>query len=132
MSSRSNVSSARSEDGPVPGLSSSQKPWVDAAALQAKNARRRAILELCVESDPVRVASIVDRLIEAYQAAAVLDLEFFSVKDLQERWGLSRKSVERLGLPVHRFGGVLRYSRADVLAYETNTRSGAEAADGED
>jgi hypothetical protein len=54
--------------------------------------------------------------------------EFFSVRDLERRWKLTRKAILRLPVPRHRIGGAIRYSRADVLHYEWGQRSAAQIA----
>lgn len=47
---------------------------------------------------------------------------FFTVLQLMERYGLARKTVERLPIPRHKIGGVVRYAASDVDAYEAKCR----------
>lgn len=122
MSSSSAVPQTTTNKGPARGRRAAISAPADPNDEAYREIRRRSILTLCDENDPVRVSSIVDALVAAVIATAKPDREYYSVAQLRERWGLSRKSVERLPLAVTRFGGSVRYALTDVLAFETLKR----------
>lgn len=63
----------------------------------------------------------------AMSAAHARELpEFYSVRDLEERWGLERKAVERLRIPRTKIGASIRYTAADVFAFESENRANPE------
>lgn len=78
----------------------------------------------CVKSsNKFEVAQAVLRAMEIATERARDIPEYFSIKDLEKRWGLQRKAVERLLLPRHRFGGAIRFARDDVTRFEADHRS---------
>lgn len=68
--------------------------------------------------------AIIRVVVKAIDAAINLDRctpEFFSFRDLENRWGLERKAIERLSLHRTYIGKTVRFSRADVLDFERGT-----------
>ena len=122
MSSSSTVPVTTSDEGPVTSrgkpIRIPETPEVQRAAI----VRKRGILDLCREDDPARVSTIVEHIVETSLEAASSDKDFYSVSDLILRYTLGRKSIERLPISRHLFGGSVRYSRADVLAFEARQR----------
>ena len=53
---------------------------------------------------------------------SLVEKPFFTVKEVADRWRCSEKKVRRViakgELIVHRFGGQVRVSTADLLTYE--------------
>ncbi len=60
--------------------------------------------------------------------ANVREKGFFTPEELAEFLSVSKATIYRLAgrreLPFHRFGGVLRFSRADIQKYLENERIG--------
>lgn len=63
--------------------------------------------------DAIRVAVNRDRSMPA----------FLTYGDLEIRWKLQRKAIERLNLPTVKIGGSNRFSREDILIFEHLHRS---------
>lgn len=78
----------------------------------------------CVESsDKFEVAQAVLRAMEIAMERTRILPEYFSIRDLEERWGLERKAVERLRIPRVKIGGAIRFARDDVTRFEAAHRS---------
>jgi predicted DNA-binding transcriptional regulator AlpA len=73
-------------------------------------------------ADHARVAVDLKALGEMHEIKAHHDQPFLSIQRLMERYGLARKTVERLPLPRHKIGNAVRYAAADVEAYEATRR----------
>lgn len=122
MSCSSTRPETTTKEGPAPGQGSTIGAVDDPPAAHAREMRRRGILALCSENDPAQVSAIVDSIVSAQIAAARMMPEYFTVAQLQARYNLTRKSVERLDIPRSRFGGAVRYARAEVLTFEQKSR----------
>jgi hypothetical protein len=59
---------------------------------------------------------------ELHERKARAEEPFYTVHQLQRRYGLARKTIERLGIPRHKIGNAVRYAAADVERYESTNR----------
>lgn len=59
---------------------------------------------------------------EMHELKAREDQPFLSIQRLIDRYGIARKTVERLPIPRHKIGNTVRYSLADIEAYESQQR----------
>lgn len=92
--------------------------------LAVRMARQALLRALPVDGDIALISRLLADYGELVRAAATAADGFYAVRDLGKRYGLGRKAVERLPIPRHKFGGVVRYSRADVHAFENSCREG--------
>jgi hypothetical protein len=86
--------------------------------------QRAAILRsLPVQADIAFVAAALKDLGAMHERKALIERPFYSVQRLVERYGLARKTVERLPIPRLKIGNAVRYAASDVEAYETTCRT---------
>jgi hypothetical protein len=96
-----------------------------AVELAAKQARAKLWTAITTGADINAICALADSAIDCARVAESAEAEFFSLNDLATRYALSRKTVESWKLPRHRFGNSIRFSRADVLAFEAENRATA-------
>lgn len=70
----------------------------------------------------------LDDYAAAVRSAATAQKDFYTVADLEARYTLTRKTVERLPIPRHKMGGVVRFALADVIAFEESSREALDQA----
>ena len=93
-----------------------------AVELAAKQARAKLWTAITTGADINATCALADVAIDCARVAESAEAEFFSLNDLAKRYALSRKTVEGWKLPRHRFGNSVRFSRADILAFEASSR----------
>ncbi len=93
-----------------------------AVELAAKQARAKLWAGITTGADINAICALADNAIDCARIAEAAENEFFSTDDLAKRYALSRKTVESWKLPRHLFGRTIRFSRADVLAFEAQSR----------
>ncbi len=86
--------------------------------------RSRTITYCCNSEEPADVAQAIDSHLALVAFAAQRTPPFFSNATLMERYGKSRKWVERLPIPRVKMGGAILYARAAVLRYEADCAEG--------
>lgn len=80
-------------------------------------------VKVCVmSSDPIIVSGAIMHAIEIGVDRSRMLPEFFSFSDLEKRWRIERKAVERLNLPRTKIGGSIRFARDDVMKFEHDHR----------
>lgn len=64
------------------------------------------------------LSGLLDILLATAKGVAEETPEYYSYFDLTSRYGVSRKTIETFGIPEHKFGGNVRFSRANVMTWE--------------
>jgi len=108
-----------------PRLEDATPPAVSAFDQAIANAEAQIIRSLPVGADVGFVAHALRSLGDLYARRAVDQRAFWSVQQLQERYGLARKTVERLPIERTKIGKAVRYAAAAVDAYERKCRQEA-------
>lgn len=80
---------------------------------------KRAIF---LNGDPELVNASLNNALAAVRHVARREKEFLTIRDLENRYSLKRKAVERLEIPRCKFGGAIRFAREDVLAFEEHAK----------
>lgn len=99
------------------------RPDINPLDAHALNLRRQALALILSGAEIIPVSVALDAAIAAAVKAATDSERFFSYTQLTERWGLSRKAVERLHLDPFKFGGSIRFRKRDIVAYEERSRT---------
>lgn len=112
---------ARQTHNPTSGP---KPPKIPPTAVEAaaKQARAKLWTAITTGADINATCALADIAIDCARIAESAEAEFFSLNDLANRYALSRKTLEGWKLPRHRFGNSIRFSRADVLAFEASNR----------
>ena len=84
--------------------------------------RMRIIRSLHANTDIVAFSQLLHDYTDLVRAEMAVEQQFYTVADLCARYSMTRKTAERLPIPRHKIGGLVRFSRPDVLEYETQTR----------
>ncbi len=72
--------------------------------------------------DPETLIALFDIVLDMAKIAAQDTPAYFRYYDLTQRYSVSRKTVESYRIPHYQFGGSIRFSRNDVLAWEATRR----------
>lgn len=64
------------------------------------------------------LTALLDIMLDTAKVVAQESPEYFSMYDLQQRYGISRKTLETYDIPIHKFGGSIRFSRENVMIWE--------------
>lgn len=124
MSNDSQATAPQAQNNANPRDFSKRRPPPDPWTAAVNAARGRIIRALPDNADHAGISALIVDLENAVEMKAAHEEEYLTIRQLQDRYGLSRKAVERLPIPRHKFGGAVRVSRADVAIFEATTRQG--------
>jgi len=95
-----------------------KKVPLTAAQMASDSAIRNLRAAIWAKKDPETLNALLDIGLDTARIVAEETPDYYSYFDLTTRYGVSRKTVETFGIPEHKFGGNIRFSRANVVAWE--------------